>query len=394
MHILSQSEFRALSESASDRALSIYLPTHTAGPDIQQDPIRLKNLLSESEAKLGEAGMSEDAVKQLLKEARALLEDHHFWRYQSHGLALFVTSEATRIYRLPLDFKPSVTVADRFYLRPLLPLFSGNRYFYVLALSQNQVRFFQATRYRISEIPVPEVPDSLDDALQYDDPEKQLQSHSSGGGGGNAPVYHGQGAGADDEKSNIKRFFTQIDAGLHPHLNGEEAPLVVASVEYLQPIYREANTYASLLDAGIPGNPDVAKPEELREAAWSKVAPLVEQSHQEALDRYRALQGTGKTGARLSQLLPAAHQGQIETLFLAADVPCWGQFDPASGRVEERDRAQAEDVDLLDLAAVQTFLQGGTVCVLEADAMPDAAAAAAIYRYSVPTEVWSQSESS
>ena len=50
-----------------------------------------------------------------------------------------------QVYRLTLEFESLVVVGDRFHLKPLLSLFFGDRYFYLLALSQNQVRFFQAT---------------------------------------------------------------------------------------------------------------------------------------------------------------------------------------------------------------------------------------------------------
>jgi len=42
-----------------------------------------------------------------------------------------------------------VVVSDRFHLKPLLPLLTGDGRFYILALSQNQVRLLQGTRYSV-----------------------------------------------------------------------------------------------------------------------------------------------------------------------------------------------------------------------------------------------------
>lgn len=383
MQLLSQSAFRELSESVHEFSVSIYLPTHVAGPEVQQDPIRLKNLLREAEDKLIQAGMSKARVELTLAPAVSLLEDENFWRYQSHGLALFLTLETAHIYRLPLSFESLVVVGDRFHLKPLLPLFFNNRYFYVLALSQNKVRFFQATHYQISEIFIEGIPTSLAEALKYDDPEKQLQYHSSNSGG-SQPVYHGQGAGEDDENANMRRFLAQVNKGLQNYLNTEDAPLVVASVESVRAIYKDVNTYPHLLDDGIPGNPDVTNPEELRDAAWPMVAALIERSHQEALANYQSLQGTGKTSDAVNSIVTAAHRGQVDTLFVLANAHSWGQFDTTSGEVTENNATQPQD--LLDLAAVQTFLQGGTVYTLASEDMPDAVPVAAIYRYGVPAE--------
>ncbi|WP_017301345.1 hypothetical protein [Nodosilinea nodulosa] len=362
------------------------MPTHVAGPEVQQDPIRLKNLLSEANDKLLQLGLDQQRVEQVLKPGFALLENDRFWRYQSQGLALFFTPDRLRVYRLPLEFESLVVVGDRFHLKPLLPLFFGDRYFYLLALSQNQVRFFQATRYRISEISLSDTPTSLAEALKYDDPEEQLQYHS-GGGQGSAPTYHGQGGGSDDENFNLLRFLAKVEKGLHAYLKDEHAPLVIASVDYLQPLYHQVNSYPHLLAEGVSGNPDQAQPDDLRAAAWEQVAPLVEQAHQAALSTYNNVKGTGKASDRLSQLLPAAFRGQVDVLFTQANAHCWGQFDPDSGQVDHHAQPQPDDQDLLDLAAVQTFLQGGDVYLLAAEAMPTQAPAAAVYRYGIPAGV-------
>ncbi|MBE9160610.1 hypothetical protein IQ265_27870 [Nodosilinea sp. LEGE 06152] len=384
MPLLSQSEFKRLSQSASDYSASIYLPTHVAGPEIQQDPIRLKNLLGEAETKLLEAGLDKRGGQQLLQPGFDLLEDDGFWRHQSQGLALFLTTESMELYRLPLEFESLVVVGDRFHLKPLLPLFSSDRYFYLLALSQNQVRLFQATRYHISEVTLERVPTSLDEALRYDDPEAQLHFHNVSGSG-SVPNYHGHGVGTDDNKDNIRRFLRTVNEGLHPYLNQEDAPLVIASVDYLQPIYREVNTYPHLLEDGVSGNPDEAKPEDLRQAAWEKVAGLLEESQQQAVVHYNNLKSTDQASDRLPDLLPAACRGQVDVLFTKANAHCWGQFDFNSGQLQQHDQPQPHDQDLLDLAAVQTFLQGGTVYVLDEEAMPTQTPAAAVYRYTLAT---------
>jgi hypothetical protein len=384
--LLSWSEFKTLSESAKDYSVSIYLPTHVAGAEIQQDPILLKNLLGEAKEKLLTMGMPKRDVETTLQEASALLEHDRFWRYQNQGLALFLTQEDTHIYRLPRQFEPMVKIDQRFYLKPLLPFFFDDRYFFILALSQNQVRFFQSTRYQISEIEVEDMPTSLAEALRYDDPEKQLQFHNVSGSG-SQPMYHGNGSSSDGSKDDIQRFLNHVSHGLHPYLADEDAPLVLASVDYLQPIFKTVCKYAHILDQGVTGNPDIIPPDELREAAWPLVAQLIEQSHAEALEQYQTVQGTGQASDRPAQIVSAAHRGQIDTLFLAADAYLCGRIDDASGQVEIHDQPEPEDQDLIDVAAVSTALQGGKVYFLDHESMPNKASAAAIFRYAIPATV-------
>ena len=387
MNLLSWSEFEHLNEVSDEAVVSIYLPTHEAGAEIQQDPIRLKNLLREAEEKLEAANVDESKISKILSGAFELLERDRFWRYQSQGLALYLTTEETRVYRLPLNFESFVVVADRFYLKPLLTLFFENRYFYILGLSHNKVRFFQATRYDISEVELSGVPTSLDEALQYDDPEAHLQVHSSASGGAQ-PIHHGHGVSGTDDKVNIQRFLNKVSDGLYDnYLKDETAPLVIASVAYLRPIYESVNHYPHLMSEGIDGNPDMAQPDDLQRQAWPIVANLVEATRQDAIAQYHELEQTQQVSNQIAQVITAAMRGQVDTLLLAKGTHVWGQVDAQSGRADVHSNAQSGDYDLLDVAAVKTALQGGKVYFMDKDQIPDAKVAAGIFRYEVPVGV-------
>jgi hypothetical protein len=385
MELLSKAELNTLHNTSEAPCVSLYLPTHVAGSEVRQDPIHLKNVLQDAEQQIQQHDLSSRDIADLLRPATDLLDNEQFWRYQGHGLALFLNPHGMKTYRLPLDFVPLAVVGKRFHLKPLMELFTGDRYFYLLALSQNQVRLFQATRYRISEIPLDDVPTSLDEALKYDDPEKQLQYHS--GDTGSSPIYHGQGVGTTDNKDSIRRFFNKVDAGLHAYLNQETAPLVLVSVEYLQPIYQDVNSYPNLVHQGVYGNPDQMQPDELREAAWPCIEPLIDQAQQKALAQYAELHNTDKTGDRLEQIVPAAYNGQIDTLFVVKDAHHWGTYDPATSAVTLKKADSPEATDLLDLAAVHTLLQGGNVYLLPVSDMPESTSVAAIYRYEIPASL-------
>jgi hypothetical protein len=166
-------------------------------------------------------------------------------------------------YCVPTEFQEFVSVSPNFYVKPLLPLLNNNGAYYVLAVSQNQVRVFQATRSSIEPLALDAVPNSLAKALEYDDPEKQLQFHSGRGG---APVYHGQGG--TDHKADILRFFQAIDHGLQSSLENTCRPMVFVGVDYLFPLYREANSYPRLLEESVTTNPDTLHPQTLHQQTW------------------------------------------------------------------------------------------------------------------------------
>lgn len=385
MNLLTKDELKALLEVEKENCLSIYMPAHQAGPATRQDPIRLKNLIGQAEEKLVAKDLRSAEVEQLLQPAKELVEQHSFWQHQSDGLALFMAPGIFYYYRLPLNFEELVVVTNRFHLKPLMPLFTGNGQFYLLALSQNQIRLFQGGQYSISEVELSDVPQSLAEALQYDVPEKQLQFHSGTPGGtserGRAAIYHGQGVGTTDDKEEIWRYFQKVDKGLQSFLSDEQIPLVLAGVEYLIPIYKEANSYSPLLEEAILGNPDELKPEQLHQQAWEIVQPHFQQVQQQATNKYQELVGTGQASSNLEKVVSAAYHGQIDTLFVRVDQQRWGKFNPDKNQLELHSQPEPGDEDLLDFSSVHTFEQGGKVYACEANHLPEDAPLAAVFRY-------------
>ena len=385
MRLLTRQELRTLVEQRGEACVSIYMPTHRAGAEIQQDPIRLKNLLREAEETLVTRGLRSPEAGELLEPAQKLLDDYEFWQHQSDGLAIFLTSQSSRAYRLPFKFDELVVVADRFHVKPLLPLLTVDGRFYVLALSQNEVRLLLGTRYSVGEVDLEDVPKSLADALKYDDPEKQLQFHTQtqtpGGRGDRGAAFHGHGVVSEEDKDDILRFFQKVEKGLQDVLNDEGSPLVLAGVEYLLPIYAEANTYPHLLSQGVEGNPEALSSEELHERGWAIVQPHFQEAQLEAIAEYKQLVSTEQASHDIRTIVPAAHYGRVDTLFVAVGLQHWGAFDPQTDTIDLHAEEEPGDEDLLDLAAVQTLLHGGKVYALEPAEVPDGAPLAAVFRY-------------
>jgi hypothetical protein len=361
------------------------MPTYKAGAETRQNPIRYKNLLRQAEAHLQVSSLSPEDIQTFLEPLRPLAEDEHFefWQHQNDGLAILRSMDMVRFYSLPLDFAERVAVGQQFHLKPLLPYLSGDGRFYVLALSQNDVRMAQCSRHATSEVKLEHVPKSRAEALRYDDPEQQLQYHTgmTGGRGQRSAVYHAQGGGDDSAKADVLEYFSQVDRGLQEILHEEDAPLLIAAVEYLHPLYHEANTYPHLIDKGITGNPEHCRIETLQEQAWPLVDPIFQQAQAEARAQYERYAGTGRASHDLATIVPAAYEGRIETLFVALDRQQWGTYDTATRQVRIAQEAGATSEDLLNVVAIQTFLNSGTVYTVEPDAVPAQSPVAAVFRY-------------
>jgi len=308
-----------------------------------------------------------------------LLSDSHFWQHQVDGLAIFLSAEIFRYYQLPQSFQELVVVADRFHIKPLLSLFNENGLFYILAISQNQVRLLQCTRYHAREITPVSMPPNIAEALKYDQPEKQHQFHTTGPAG--LTISHGHGISKDYDKVSILRYFQQVDRGLNEILKEEHAPLIIAGVDYLHPIYREANKYNYLLNGGIKGNPEGLSEKALHEQAWPIVQSYFERGRTEALEKYYEAVSKGLATNDIKQAVLAAYDGRVSTLFVATGVQQWGQFNSASRKVSMYKENRPGVEDLLDFAAVQTLIKGGTVYAISPQQVPGETTIAAIFRY-------------
>jgi len=380
MNVLTRNNLKLLMEIHRGPCVSVFMPMHRSGPETQQDLIRFKNLIREAEELLIARGLPAPEARKLLESAQKLLQGDLFHQHQNDGLGMFLSPEVFRYYLLPFVFKELVIVTDRFHIRPLLPLLSGDGRYYILALSQNKVRLLQGTHYSVNEVALTDVPKNLAETLRDDDSWKGLQMHSGtpGGKGKLSSVTHGSEA---DSKENIKRYFREIDKGLHELLKDERAPLVLAGVDYLHPIYKEVNTYPHLMEDGMGGNPEQLSARELHELTWTVVRPYFQKAQQEAVGRYKEFAGSGRTANRVRKIIPAAYHGQIELLFVVPDFQQWGTFDPSTDELHLHKKEKTGDEDLLEFAAIQTLLNGGTVYVVEPEKMPDTGSLAAVFRY-------------
>jgi hypothetical protein len=176
MKSLTLDQLKALAQQKSSPSISIFLPTHRAGQDTQQDPIRFKNLLREAEKQFLDNGTGPREVSALLQPAQALLDDAKFWNHQRDGLAVFVAADDFHYYQLPFSVEELLIISQAYYVKPVLPLFTNNGHYFILAISQDEVRLFEGTRHSVSQVDLPEgTPESREAALRLDDPKNRCR---------------------------------------------------------------------------------------------------------------------------------------------------------------------------------------------------------------------------
>ncbi|GAB1481728.1 hypothetical protein MASR2M78_05430 [Treponema sp.] len=382
MDIITREELNELITKRSTWCISLFMPTHRAGRETEQDPIRFKNLMREAEERLLAKGLRASEVDEILKEGRRLFGSSAFWQHQSDGLALFFSEDVFHSFRLPIKLTELLVVTDRFHVKPLLPILTSDGHFHILALSQNKIRLMEGTKYTVDEIELDDTPETLSDSLPDSWPRKRLQFHigTPSGGGSQTAKSQGHDTGSDT-KQRLQKWFRSIDKAVVNLLEDSGSPLVLAGVDSLFPLYKEVNSYPHLVDLGIPGNPDEMKSEDLHPLAWAIVEPIFDKQREAGLAKYGQLAGTGQTTTDVAEALLAAQHGRVEVLFVALDIHVWGRFDPKTDTVDLHETQEPGDQDLLDFTAIQTLIKGGTVFAVSPEEVSGKGLVAAVLRY-------------
>ena len=371
--LMAREDLTGLARAHDMNCISIYLPAGRAGEEVDRKhaQLRLKKILGELEGTL-DLKTAGEGLKRSLKELLRLKGDGCYFRHQSDGLAIFIGESGWQAYTLPVRFRQQVYVSDHYYLLPLLPFFNDNGMFYLMALSLKKVNLYECTRHTITEIDLEHVaPRSMEEVVGTDYENKSLQYRTSGPSGGkkSEAIYHGQGSGKDDREKEADKFFREVDQAVTPLLGKEETPLVLACVDHYLPAYREITRYRHLFPKHIPGNPDNTDPLMLHEEGWALVREHFTGKRKEKRELTRQWSATGKTSYDAGEIVPAALDGRIETLFVQEGKDRYGLFDREKGVIREQPERKHR-VSLYNMAAAHTLLNGGDVFLETAADMP------------------------
>lgn len=383
MDLLNRKDIQALATSEADGIhVSFFIPTHRVGSEMQADPLQWKNLVGNVEAMLLEE-MRRPDVEALLEPAKALQNNSLAWQRMGDGLAMFLRPGWHETYRIPASLPVLATVGEHFVTGPLMRLLSGDEHFFLLAISQSEVRLMDGSRHTVAEVELGDVPTAVADVVEAPDAESGRLTRPMSGDRGGRAVFYGHGAADENaKKSDLIFFLRQVSAGLDEILNDQTTPMVLVGLEQNVVAYREVNNYGHVLDEAVLRNPDDLSAEQLHELAWPIVETRLRAERSDLIERFRGLNGTGLVSSDLAYISDAAQQGRVEVLFMRADPWCWEEATEISGadvvRLGLDDRYVV--CEQVDAAAANTLAMGGAVYATSQEVVPDSPVAA-ILRY-------------
>src|SRR5262245_46209490 len=345
---MNRHELRELQDVHTYPCLTITLPTHRTRPDNRQDPVRVKNLVTEGTNRLlGE--FSKREVTPLLDRLNALVAAIDY-EYTLDGFVLAVNRDMAREYVLPFTLNERVVVDDTFFTRDLVHAFNRTQRYWVLSLSEQPTRLYAATREDLKEITTGGFP----------------MRHAGPGGDTVLPGGHGINTSAyrDDRH---RQFFREVDKAFRAFMAEDPLPLALAGVDRYLAFFREVSADDDESIATLRGNVDHLSPHDLGRRIWPHVSEGFTARRHEVLRHLEAAVGQRRAASTLAEVWHLAGLGRGQVLVVEE-----GYHQPA--RVNEQgqlnlnvDDPTAPDVmdDAVDEVITMVLGKGGQVVFVE-----------------------------
>lgn len=368
--IPTQPEISQLVATRGEALISLYLKTTPETQHIDAARTRLKQLTSDAVAQLEEVGVAKRTIWPIEEQLHDLMDDDDFWRTQANSLAIFVTPDSLRSFRLPNHLTETVQVADRFHLKPLLRAVSMPQHAFVLALAENELRVIELLGDQpAQELRVPNLPK---DAASV-----------AGTANVNSRSYSGRQGGGEGQKHHLRQYCRQIDAALRGLLSGRHEPLIIAATEPLLSMYRSINSYPHLADAAITTSPVRIPAHDLGTQARTIVDGINVDAVAEFATLYSARENEGRATTQIARIARAATFGAVDTLLVDMDSVVPGLVDEETGEITMDKAESAVSYGVIDEIAGRVIANGGKVIAVRRADIPQEADLAAVLRYTI-----------
>ena len=237
--------------------ISLTLPAYRPGERAKPSSVVLKAQLQEAERLLAERGVDASVVAELAAPLHSLANDPVQLGGSHWGHAIFRSPAVLRQFRLTQVVNASVNVGNCFAVRSALSELSLPPVFYVLMLANNRVGLLRCGAAGVAQMELPyQMPATLRDFLQLEQPDHDLENRSSSGPdtGAMHGVRFATGTGRETEHAHLADFYKAVDRGMIKFLGGEALPLLLSGVGEDTAIYRSVSEYPGLLPGSLHGS--------------------------------------------------------------------------------------------------------------------------------------------
>jgi hypothetical protein len=362
---MNRSDLREMKSYAGYPCLTITLPTHRTSPDNKQDPIRVRNLVIQATNRLLES-FARREVAPLLDGIERIASEIDY-AYTLDGLAIFVNSEIARKFYLPFTLAERVVIDQDFYTRDLVFAMNRTPRYWVLALSEQPTRLYEAVR---------------NDLVEVSAGSRFPLTHEGPGGASGLPNDPAINSSAfRDEHHRI--FFRDVDQALGELMADDPLPLAVVGVDRYLAFFREVSSHGDKILATLTGSHDRTSAHELGHLVWPLVKEALAARRQAALAELDAAVGGQRSASTIGEAWRFAQEGRGAVLLVEEGFHYPARVNASGTGLEpvETPSGPEEMDDAVDETVETVLNKGGRVVFFEDGTLAQHGRIALILRY-------------
>lgn len=347
-------------------AVSLLMPTHRTWPDNQQDPIRLRNLLSETRRRLEEDERVPREVATQVYDEIATAAERVDLRHTADGLALFASPGQVHVRMLDTTVQERVVIAGTYEVRDVVADAARRHRYWALVLSEQPTRLWSGDGSDLVEVASHGFPFTLEGP----------------GGTFGLPRDFGQ----EPTRQLVRRqrqFFHDVAGGLAEVENLDSRPVFVLGVDRYLAFFAER--WARPIAGTVSGSYDQAGAHQIYQLLAPKLAEFTAMEQAAALQSLDVARGANRFAAGLPEVWVLAQQGRGAHVLVEENYhsPAWVHGDhlhPPEQEPHPDGPATLID-DAVDDIVEAVARQGGEVTFVADDALAEDGRIALIVRY-------------
>jgi hypothetical protein len=279
-------------------SLSILMPTHRHHPDNQQDPIRLKNLVSEARNRLLKEFKKND-ISPLLKNLTDTVDNINY-QYTLDGLAIFVNNKTSYKFDLQFPIKERVLIDRSFATRDIVFAMNRTQPYWVLLLTFKTSRLFLGIRDSLVEIEQKGFP-------FYNRVYENKESSKTGDSFSDRLI---------DNEEKMRIYFREVEKCLKGFHASKNYPLVLTGTDKNISLYKDISLLTDYIMADIKGNYENKSLHELSRIIWPEAKLGFASNRARILDNLESVMSANKYACGIDEVWQIANGTGGSTLIV------------------------------------------------------------------------------
>ena len=291
-------KLKQLKDETGKFCVSIIMNTHRTKPDYDKDPKVLKNHIKEAKERLLATNDKREVSKVI--EHLEKLEGQIDHSLNLESLILFVNENKAEFLRLPIEVTDRVVIDRSFATRDLVRALHQEINYFILVLSQREVRLIEAFNDKVVK------------EIGSDFPFENTNLYSTN---------KDELANAGRQTQLVAEFFNRVDKALNKVRKDNALPVLICTEEANYHEYLKiADESKSIFDTYLNKNRLDEKAHAIVSEAWSIVSKKMEEQRKAKKDELSKAVGKGNFLSDLSDIWKAIGEGRVDTLFIEEEL--------------------------------------------------------------------------